>query len=204
MKKLYAHIFLFLLIMINFSLANAQLKPGLGIKTGLNLSTQTSTGVGENVNVDNILRFHGGIYFNLFLLNKIAIQPEVIISGKGSYWNDPYYDTRDLLTYIDLPVLIRYQPLKIVNIHAGPQFGYLISALQHDIESSEKTEIKEYYNNADFGIVFGVEANLPFRLNITLRYILGLSTVTAEDGDYIDPWKNNVLQLSAGLRIFGD
>ncbi|MFO7853128.1 MAG: hypothetical protein ACQERS_02285 [Bacteroidota bacterium] len=82
--------------------------------------------------------------------------------GKGSKWDDSYTNTKDLLTYIDLPVLIKYQPVKLLNIHRGPQFGYLVSALQEDISGDEKIDIKDWYNNAEIGLAVGAEANLPF------------------------------------------
>lgn len=180
----------------------AQPKLGFGLKGGINVANQSTTGEGLNVNVENIMRFHGGAYLNFFVLDKIAIQPELLLSGKGSKWDDPYTNTKDLLTYIDIPLLIRYQPLKPLNIHAGPQFGYLISAMQEDISDDEKSEIKDWYNNADIGVLIGAEANLPFNINLTLRYILGL-TSASNDVEYIDPWKNNFIQLSIGYRIKG-
>lgn len=150
----------------------------------------------------NIARFHGGVYLHYFFLDNLALQPELLVSGKGSKWDDPYTDTRDLLTYIDLPLLIRYQPIKILNIHAGPQFGYLISALQDPMSDDEKIDIIDWYNDLDIGLLVGAEANLPFRINVTVRYILGLSEVT-NDVQYIDPWKNNFFQVSIGYRIKG-
>jgi hypothetical protein len=202
MKKL-SILFLILGIISKFSFSFAQSNTGLGIKGGINIATQTTTGEGENVYTENLLRYHGGVYFNIFFLDKLAFQPELMVSGKGSKWNDPSYDTSDLLTYIDLPLLIRYQPIKLINIHAGPQFGYLISAKQDPLDGSEKIDIKDWYNNFDIGLAFGAEANLPFRVNITVRYILGISTVTNEE-EYIDPWKNNYFQVSLGYRFKGE
>ncbi len=201
MRKL-SILFLTLAIISEFSFSFAQSNTGLGIKGGLNIATQTTTGEGENVYTENLMRFHGGVYFNIFLNDKFAFQPELMVSGKGSKWNDPSYNTSDLLTYIDLPLLIRYQPIKLINIHAGPQLGYLISAKQDPMDSNEKIDIKDWYNNFDIGLAFGAEANLPFRVNITVRYVLGFSTVTNEL-EYIDPWKNNFFQVSLGYRIKG-
>ena len=79
----------------------AQLKMGLGVKAGLNLSTQNTSGTGEGVDVKSIARINIGGYGNFFFTDKLAIQPEIIFSGKGSDWNDPSYDVKDLLTYID-------------------------------------------------------------------------------------------------------
>ena len=201
MKKLFTLLMIMLIHAFSF-ISDAQFNLGIGVKGGINIANQTTTGEGENVYIENLMRFHGGAYLNYFFLDNLAIQPELIVTGKGSKWDDPYNKTRDLLTYIDLPLLIRYQPVKLLNIHAGPEFGYLIIASQDPAQGDEKIDIKDWYNDLDIGIVFGAEANLPYRINITVRYILGLSTVT-NDVEYIDPWKNNFLQVSLGFRIKG-
>ena len=180
----------------------AQPKLGVGVKAGLNDASQTTTGESANVDVESILGINGGAYCNYFLFDFLAIQPELMISGKGVHWKDQYYDAKDILTYIDLPVLIKYQPVKVFNIHAGPQFGYRLSAMQKSLETGEKTDIKNYYKDFDLGLAFGIEANLPFRINLTVRYVLGLNPATT-DTEYIEPWKNNFFQISAGYRILG-
>lgn len=182
---------------------NAQSKVGLGIKAGINISDQVTSGTGENVNIQSILRFHGGAYFTYSVLDKLAVQPELLFSGKGSDWDDPAYNVKDLLTYIDIPVLIRYQLVKIVNIHAGPQFAYLLSATQKDKSSGDVINIDDYYKKPDLGLVLGVEANLPYRINFTIRYVIGLIPTTT-DVEYIEPWLNNFFQISVGFRIKGD
>ena len=182
---------------------NAQSKVGLGIKAGINISDQVTSGTGENVNVRSILRFHGGAYFTYFVLDKLAVQPELLFSGKGSDWDDPAYDVKDLLTYIDIPILIRYQLIKSVNIHAGPQFGYLLSATQKDKSSGDVINVDDYYKKPDLGLVLGAEANLPYRINFTIRYVIGLIPTTT-DVEYVEPWLNNFFQISVGFRIKGD
>jgi hypothetical protein len=185
-----------------FCKINAQPGIGFGIKAGINYSDQVTSGKGENVNVRSIIRFNGGAYFNLFLLDKIAVQPELMISGKGSDWDDPAYDVKDLLTYIDIPVLFRYQVIDMLNLHAGPQFGYLLSANQKDKTSGEVINIDDYYKKPDLGIVLGAEANLPYKINLTVRYVIGLIP-TSSDEEYIDPWLNNFFQISVGYRFKG-
>ena len=200
MRKL---ILVLVTVFITASLSTvAQSKLGFGMKGGINMAGQSTSGEGLNVNVENIMRLHAGFYVNYFIKDYLAIQPELLVSGKGSKWDDPYYDTKDLLTYIDIPILIKVQPVKFLNVHAGPQFGYLISALQKDIEENEKTDIKEWYNAADLGLVIGSEVNLPYKLSLTLRYVLGLMSAS-NDVEYIDHWKNNFFQVSIGYRIKG-
>jgi hypothetical protein len=199
-KYMFTLMVAFLLSVI--SQINAQSGIGYGIKAGINISDQVTSGKGENVNVNSLLRYNGGGYFNYFFSDKFAVQPELLISGKGSDWDDPVYDVKDLLTYIDLPVLIRYQVIDLVNLHAGPQFGYLLSANQKDKTSGEVTNINEYYKKSDLGLVIGAEVNLAFKLNITVRYVFGLIPTTT-DVEYIEPWLNNFFQISAGYRFSG-
>jgi len=201
MKKLVT-VLIALMISCVLSVSQAQSKAGFGLKGGINVASQFTTGEGLNVNVESILRFHGGAYVHYFILNKIAIQPELLISGKGSKWDDPYTDTKDLLTYVDIPLLIRFQPVKLLNIHAGPQFSYLLSAVQDDISSGEKFDIMDWYNKAEIGIAVGAEANLPLNINLSIRYILGISEAS-NDVEYIDPWKNSYVQVSIGYRFMG-
>jgi hypothetical protein len=211
-NKMKKQVFLLLLISLifSFSSANAQNRYfrksqpifGVGVKAGLNYSSQSTTGESANVDVESIIGINGGVYCNYFLLDHLAIQPELMISGKGTHWQDQFYDAKDILTYIDMPILIKYQPVKLLNVHAGPQIGYRLSAIQKNIDNGEKTDIKDYYKNFDLGLAFGVEANFPLNINLTIRYVLGLTTVTTNTG-YIVPWKNNFFQISAGYRILG-
>jgi hypothetical protein len=202
MKKTLT-ILVLVLGLIGYSNVSAQSKLGAGLKAGINFATQTTEGSGAGVAVSQLLGFNAGAYCNFFILDFLAIQPELLISTRGSDWDDPSYDVKDLLTYIDLPVMVRYQPLKYLNIQAGPQFGYLVKASQKDDISGEVSDINEWYDAIDIGLAFGAELNLPFKVNITARYVLGLIPVT-NDVEYIEPWKNNFFQLSVGFRLIGN
>lgn len=177
----------------------AQSNFGFGAKAGVNVSTQKTTGEGINVDTRSLAGFHMGVYGNYFFLDPVAVQLELLFSQKGSRWSDPYFDGKDRLNYMDVPLLVCYQPLEFLNVHAGPQFGFLMGAKQ-TTEDGDKTSAKDYYKTTDIGLVIGAEGNLPYHLNITLRYILGLNIVTTDDY-YTDGWKNNVFQISVGYRI---
>jgi hypothetical protein len=175
---------------------------GYGIKAGVNISSQSTTSTDANYDLRNIIRFNAGGYCNYFINRILAVQPELVVSGKGVHWEDFYDEMKDILTYVDIPVLVRYQPVKVINFHAGPQAGIRVRAMQKDLDTGVKTKINEYYKTFDFGFVFGVEANLPNRINLTVRYVLGISSATT-DLLYVDPWRNNFLQVSAGYRFSG-
>ncbi len=207
MKKCF-FVLIFTLLTGSLLQVSAQPSIGFGVKAGVNISSQSTPGEGEFVDMGGILRFNGGAWFNYFITDKIAVQPELLVSGKGSNWDDPSFDVRDLLTYIDVPVLIRYQIIDLINVHAGPQIGYLLDARQKDNATGDVIKINDYYKKPDLGLVVGLEANLPAKINISLRYVFGLVGTTVEptsptDPYYIDKWKNNFFQVSAGYRFMG-
>jgi hypothetical protein len=180
----------------------AEPKFGAGVKAGLNYANQSSSGETENTDIESIVGINGGIYCNYYLFDFLALQPELMVSGKGVHWRDPFYNAKDVLTYIDMPILIKYEPVKLINIHAGPQIGYLISAKQKNLDNGEEVNINDFYENFDLGLALGIEGNFPFRLSFTIRYVFGLTNVTNGTGFNI-PWKNNVFQMSAVFRILG-
>lgn len=180
----------------------SQPKFGAGVKAGLNYASQYTNNTSNSVDFKNIFGINAGAYCNYFFLDFLAVQPELMVSGKGSKWKNQYYDARYNLTYIDLPVLIKFQPIALFNIHAGPQISYLLLANQMDFGNNQKAGVLDYFYKFDFGIAFGVEANLPYKMNLTVRYVLGLKTATT-GALYTEPWENKSFQISLGYRILG-
>ncbi len=199
-KKLFLAITVSLLFAVS---STAQFQFGAGIKGGLNLATQSTTGEGAGVSVRQLIGYNGGVYGNIFLTDMFGLQAELAVCSRGSDWDDVSYNVKDKLTYLDLPLLFKFQPIKYANIHLGPQFGYLLSAKQEDKDDGDITDIRDWYNSLDVGLAFGAEANLPYRINFTARYVIGLVSAT-NDEEYIDPWRNNFLQFSLGFRLIGD
>lgn len=177
-------------------------KFGAGIKAGLNYSSQYIKGANNAVDFKYTLGMSAGAYCNYFLLDFLAIQPELMVSTKGSKWKNQFYDAKYNLLYIDLPILIRYQPIDLINIHAGPQFSYLVTAMQKDFGNNTTTNVRGNYYKFDMGMVVGVEANLPMGINLTVRYILGLNPAT-NGAQYTEVWRNKSFQVSLGYRLLG-
>ena len=179
-----------------------QPKFGAGVKAGLNYSSQYTNNTANIVDFKSIIGINAGAYCNYFLLDFLAIQPELMVSGKGSHWKNQYYDAKYNLTYIDLPIMIKYQPVPLFNIQAGPQFSYLITAHQKDFGNNLNTNVMDYFYKFDLGLALGVEANLPYKINLTIRYVLGVNTVTT-GAQYTEIWENKGFQISLGYRILG-
>ena len=200
-----------LLLLVNLTIVDAQtmynrrFQPRylFGVKAGVNVASQYSPGSEGVFEVKSITGINAGGYYSYFLNRVIAVQAELSVSGKGSHWREYNYsqeEAKDILTYFDLPLLIRYQALNLINFHAGPQVSYLARAMQYDYGTGLKGAIDDYYKPLDFGLVFGVEANLPNRIDLTLRYVRGLASVYAPGGYNYQSF-NNYFQLTAGYRF---
>jgi hypothetical protein len=109
-------------------------------------------------------------------------------------------DLVNRLNYLTVPVMVRVNFAKIFNVHAGPQFGFLLSAKSEF--DGEEVDIKDQLKGTDLGLGIGAGVDLPMGLTAGIRYSLGLSDINDSPDDNSSV-NNNVLQLSVGYRLFG-
>lgn len=192
MKK----IILTTIAILAFSFMNAQ-ETRFGIKGGLNLTTFA----GGNYNdAKSLVGFQVGGFAEIKIIERLAIQPEVLFSTQGAKFDggfDGDFDAK--LNYINIPVLAKFYITKQFTVEAGPQIGFLVSAKQ------DGDDAKDFYKSTDFGFNFGAGYNFTDNLSVGLRYTVGLSNIgdyNAEDLDeYYDSPKNSVLALSLAYKF---
>lgn len=152
-----------------------------------------------------------GAFLRYRLSPQFAFSPELLYSVKGkkdtatyvdSWGTAPYnqsntwVDTGTVtLTYVELPVLARFYPMKErrFNLILGPYFGFLLSAQQNtqthwtyaqngvvkdEEDRSESGDIKENVAGTDFGLVIGAGYDLD-HLAFELRGEFGLSNLVS-------------------------
>jgi hypothetical protein len=162
----------------------------LGIKAGLNFANQAYDAGSFSVSPDARTSFHAGA-FATFKFGMFGLQPEVLYNSVGSKFDDEVTK----IDYVSVPVLLRLNFAKIVNIHAGPQFGILLSA------KFEDEDVKDQMESSDLGIAFGAGVDLPMGLTLSGRYVLGVKDIDASASGI--EAKNNVFQLSVGYKFIG-
>lgn len=160
---------------------------GFGIKVGANFADQAI----EDIDVKTVADYHIGAYLNLNLSDKFGITPEVLYSAQGTKWEDLKVD----YDFISIPVMIRYKPVKLLSLEAGPQLSFLTKA-----EVEEVGDVKDQLKNNDFGLAFGAGVHLPFGLNAGIRYVLGFTDISDVSEESI---KTRTFQIYAGWTIFG-
>jgi hypothetical protein len=170
-----------------------------GFKAGLNFANQKFESDGFDFNPDGRIAFHAG-FFATINMGTIGLQPELLYNSVGSKADlGSLGEVVTKIDYLTVPVMVRFNFAKICNLHAGPTFGFLLSAKQEFDGDSE--DIKEDLKGMDLGLGLGFGLDLPMGLTAGIRYNLGLGN--ASDVDDVDI-KNNVVQLSVGYKLFGE
>lgn len=186
--------------------SNAQAGFRIGLKGGLNFA---------NLNVDESAGeayesrtgYHIGAFATI-KVSKLAIQPEIIYSVQGSDYSleipsvTNISDVRQDFSYLNIPVIAKLYLIGGLNLQAGPQFGFLLSAKSEDdiIEELTQTDdLKESLKGSDVSIGLGAGWDLPFGLTVDARYNLGLTDVSDRSG--AEETRNQVFQVSVGYRL---
>ncbi|TDO69899.1 outer membrane protein with beta-barrel domain [Flavobacterium chryseum] len=192
MKK----IILCAIAIMTFGFTNAQ-STKLGVKGGLNLSTLVG---GDVESAKSVVGFHVGGFAEIKIVEKFAIQPEILFSTQGTKVESVFGNDFDLkLNYLNIPVLAKYYIVDKFSVEAGPQLGVLLSAKADD------NDIKEFSKSVDFGFNVGAAYHFTDNLSINLRYTIGLSPLSDEDiddaDDFYDSAKNSNLALSLAYKF---
>ncbi|MFN3802099.1 porin family protein [Belliella pelovolcani] len=149
---------------------------GFGIRGGANFFNFGGSDASNN-DYDNRVGFHGGLYANMFLGSRIALEPGVYYSIKGTQ-NDDFANSRAILNYVDVPLLLRLYLSDGLNVFGGPQASFLTgSRFEGDFFGSSFSYETDAITKTDLGFVVGIGYNLPKGLNIQGSYDYGTSPV---------------------------
>jgi outer membrane protein with beta-barrel domain len=179
-------------------LSSARAQVSFGAKAGAAITSLP----GDYSNFSKV-GFYGGITGELPVGKKFSIAAELVYSLQGnkqrikfSDWapttGSYQYDEKAHmnLSYINLPVLVKYQFVNNVFIETGLQAGLLAGAKVKTSDGSG--DIKDNYESFDLSWPVGIGFKLNNGLGANLRYNVGLTSVYK--GTLWEP-KNRVLQL---------
>jgi hypothetical protein len=169
-----------------------------GLKTGLNISTQRFSGNSIPSSTSAGAGFHAGAFGYWLLNDRMGIQAEVLFSIQQFDLDYSGTKYRDQLTYINIPLLLRYKVKEKLSAHTGFQLGFLTGSNEESGGFSYDT--KSAFTNGDLGFVIGGTIELPANFNATLRYTFGIKDV---DKFPDTTTRNGNFQASIGYKIFG-
>jgi opacity protein-like surface antigen len=156
----------------------------IGLKAGLNYANFSGT----VVQTDAITSYHAGLVAEIKLLDKFAIQPELLYTTQGATYNTVLGDVKNELGYIAIPVLAKIYLSKSFSLELGPQASFLLSE-KNNFDANDA-------NTFDFAVDAGLSFKVTKSIFLQGRYVLGLTEVSSNAEA-----KNSVLQLSAGLMF---
>lgn len=131
---------------------------------------------------------------------KLHLQPEIVYSRQGFKYEFDGMKIWNRLNYLNVPVLLKFRPAKVVSIDMGPQFGFLLNAKQK-IEGKSRDaahSMTDECRSVDFGLVMGLTLYSHDLFDFSFRYNLGLTKVN--EGSESKS-KNRVWQFTAGVRF---
>ncbi|MFH6999221.1 porin family protein [Flavobacterium sp. FlaQc-57] len=176
-----------------FGFTNAQ-QTRFGVKGGLNL---TSFAGGNYYDSKSLVGFQVGGFAEIKIIERLAIQPEVLFSTQGAKQEVGMTDFDTKLNYINVPVLAKFYITKQFTVEAGPQIGFLVSA------KNNGNDAKDGFKSVDTGFNFGAGYNFTENVSVGLRYTVGLSNIADYDIDsteeYLDSPKKQCFSFDFSL-----
>ncbi len=158
-----------------------------GVKAGANFSNVEISSDFGDISPDGATSFYVGGLVDIGFSEKFHIQPELLYSMEGAKDAD--------VSFVNIPVMLKYYLLAGLNIQAGPQIGFLVDA-EGGTDGLKST---------NFGLNFGAAYELPGGFFVDARYNLGLSDIADAQ---VDPefsgnlsLKTKGFQLGVGYRF---
>jgi hypothetical protein len=160
---------------------------GVGIKAGANFSNYST----DNYSTSSVTKYHVGAYVNINFSEKWGITPEVLWSSQGAkIKNVGDFDT----DFVIVPIMLRWNPIDLIFIEAGPQFNFLTKA------EIDNTDVEDQMKSSTTCAAFGAGVKLPLGFNGGLRYVVGLSDLSDVDAVEL---KEGTFQIYIGWTILG-
>lgn len=174
----------------------------LGLKGGVNINKIDGSSYKQGFNYN----YQVGGFMQFNFSKRFGIQPELnFVQSTSEFTNDGTLVYDDLFTggsqreaklnYLEVPILLNLNigTSKRVKLQLGPSYGALLSQAVDSLVNNGNI-----YKDTEFSAIGGLWIQLP-TINIGARYKLGLTNIN--DIDNRDEWKNQAIQIFAGLTF---
>lgn len=158
----------------------------LGVKAGMNFAS-----ISDASGLKNKTGVQAGIFAGIKFSDKLGIQADLLYSQQGAEFDAGEFD----LTYINVPLVIKYYLFKGLNLQAGPQFGFVVDdKISIDVFGDIAKQLEA--EKADVSGIVGAGYDLPFGLRIDARYNFGFTDVVEDFNS-----KNSVVSVAVGYSF---
>ena len=157
-----------LLIALVISVSGISQSIDLGVKAGVNFSSINY----DNVASSSITGFQAGVFAGIKFSDKLGVQTDVLYSKQGAELTVSSVLQQIDLSYVNVPIVLKYYVFQGLNIQVGPQFGFVIDDNIKEILAGQVDA-----KSADVSGVVGLGYDLPLGLRVDARYNFGFSDV---------------------------
>lgn len=169
----------------------------VGVKGGVNVSNFT----GGDIDTKSLVGFHIGGLLSFGLGDYFSLQPEVLFSSQGARYDMAGQKENLVLSYINVPVMVKFRTEGGFYVEAGPQVGFKVG---EDANVPGQT-IENFAKDLDLSVGAGIGYHGSSGIGIGARYMAGLSKVGDFDAATADPdFKNSVIQVSLFYTLFNN
>ncbi|GGD48911.1 porin family protein [Muriicola marianensis] len=163
--------------------ANAQ-NVTFGVKAGANFSNLKVVFDGEGASPDGATSLYVGGLVDVGISENFHFQPELLYSIEGAQDAE--------VSYVNVPLMVKYYLVEGFNIQAGPQIGILA-----DAEGGT-----DGLKGTNFGLNFGAAFEVIGGFFADARYNLGVANIAEDDPGFSDAkLRTKGFQLGVGYRF---
>lgn len=173
-----------------------------GLKTGLNNARLKGIGVSSEFNYN----FQGGVFAEKVVIKRWSILAELVYDQTKYkraedflkyYPNTGRYNSRETmyLSYLTLPILVRYTPSKYISVTGGAQYGVRVLSNENLLKNN-----LDAFNRNEFALIAGAEISPLDFLSLYIRYSRGLTDINAVDNRY--SWRSERIETGIAARIW--
>ncbi len=150
-----------------------------GIKLGFGSSMMTTDYESLKSLFEFKIGFHGGVFLTYNFSPKFSIQPELLLSVKGTKDGTIISLLNWSMNYIEIPILIKYNLAAgsgaKPTLYAGPSLSLLTSS-ELKIIFVDAIDVTDYLKKMDLGFAVGASIDIK-RFSFETRYTFGFGTV---------------------------
>lgn len=184
------NLFLLCIVLVSSSVFSQSVFDRLhfGVKAGGNYSDFSNA----NFDTEGLPGFHAGAIIAFDINEKWSVQEDFLFSTQGAKIKGGISDGKDLkLSYISVPIVLKYKTSFGLYFEAGPQFGILAS------EDFKEITNNDFAEKIDADMVGGIGYQFPNGLGIGARYYYGLTDISKIKSTTINTdFQNNMSQVS--------
>ncbi|OXA93873.1 porin family protein [Flavobacterium hercynium] len=143
-----------------------------GVKAGANFSNFTNA----NFDTEGLVGFHAGAIVGYEINDHFSIEEEFLYSQQGAKLKGNFTNDSDIkLSYLSVPILLKYKMPMGLFIEAGPQVGILID---EDVKALGIPAGNDFAEKIDGGVTGGIGWQFKNGFGVSARYYMSLTNVT--------------------------